>query len=96
MFYVIFLWIRNPGLVSRSLEYIIQGMQTPEFKSRFGDSVSLEMSLLEDYQNTIYDLLTPTPREGNVQKQGLIVRTDAQNVIHITRLTVFIKLFVLI
>ena len=40
-------------------------MGTFDFKSRFNtneEKVTLEMSFLEDYQNCIYDLLSPTIR----------------------------------
>lgn len=84
---------RNPGLIPRSLSYIIDGMGTPEFKSRFKDEldhISLEMSFLEDYQNNIYDLLSPTTRSGQ-SKPSLMARSDMQGVLHVVGLTVALK-----
>ena len=81
----------NQGLVPRALKYIITGMQSPEFKSRHSnemDKIALEMSFLEDYQNNIYDLLSPTTRIGKT-KPSLIARNDAQGILHVVNLTVF-------
>ncbi|KNB43857.1 kinesin-like protein [Blastocystis sp. subtype 4] len=78
-----------PGLIPRSLSYIIDGMGTPEFKNRFKDEldhISLEMSFLEDYQNNIYDLLSPTIRSGQ-SKPSLMARSDMQGVLHVVGLT---------
>ena len=80
----------NVGLIPRTLSYIINGMNSPEFKQTFDDSddmISLEMSYLEDYQNNIYDLLSPSPRYGQ-SKSSLNVRLDTQGVLHVTDLTV--------
>ena len=76
---------RNPGLVPRALQYIITGMQSPEFRERHKenlDSISLELSLVEDYQDNAYDLLTPSTRIGQ-NKPALSVRSDAQGFLHI-------------
>ena len=81
---------RNQGLVPRALKYIINGMQSPEFKLRHKDElnkIALEMSFLEDYQNNIYDLLSPTTRIGQT-KPSLIARSDAQGILHVANLTV--------
>ena len=83
-----------PGLIPRSLSYIIDGMGTPEFKNRFKDEldhISLEMSFLEDYQNNIYDLLSPTIRSGQ-SKPSLMARSDMQGVLHVVGLTVSLDL----
>jgi singapore isolate B (sub-type 7) whole genome shotgun sequence assembly, scaffold_8 len=72
------------------LSHIINGMNSPEFKQTFGDSddaISLEMSYLEDYQNNIYDLLSPSPRYGQ-NKTSLMARSDTQGVLHVVGLTV--------
>ena len=81
---------RNVGLIPRALSHIINGMNGPKFKQTFGDSedtISLEMSYLEDYQNNIYDLLSPTTRIGQT-KPSLIARSDAQGILHVANLTV--------
>ena len=81
---------RNVGLIPRALSHIINGMNSPEFKQTFGDSddaISLEMSYLEDYQNNIYDLLSPAPRYGQ-DKTSLMARSDTQGVLHVVGLTV--------
>ena len=65
-------------------------MGTFDFKSRFereDEKVTLEMSFLEDYQNCIYDLLSPTIRIGQ-SKPMLNARADANGVLHIINLTV--------
>ena len=85
-----FLLCRNQGLIPRSLHYIINGMGTFDFKSRFDkedEKVTLEMSFLEDYQNCIYDLLSPTIRVGQ-SKPMLNARSDANGFLHIINLTV--------
>ncbi|KAK8828266.1 hypothetical protein WA538_002777 [Blastocystis sp. DL] len=79
----------NVGLIPRALSHIINGMNSPEFKQTFGDSddaISLEMSYLEDYQNNIYDLLSPSPRYGQ-NKTSLMARSDTQGVLHVVGLT---------
>lgn len=66
-------------------------MNTTEFKQRFKDnldSISLEMSFLEDYQDNIYDLLSPSPRVGFNTKPSLEVRRDNQSINRVVNLTV--------
>ena len=89
---------RNQGLIPRALHYIINGMGTFDFKSRFDtneEKVTLEMSFLEDYQNCIYDLLSPTIRVGQ-SKPMLNARSDANGFLHIINLTVFIAFYFLL
>ena len=52
------------------------------------DSISLELSLVEDYQDNAYDLLTPSTRIGQ-NKPALSVRSDAQGFLHIKDLAVW-------
>lgn len=79
---------RNQGLVPRALQYILSGMNSLQFKEKFKeDEVSLEMSFLEDYQNNIYDLLSPS-RPGTNTKPSLSIRSNNQGLMHVVDLTV--------
>lgn len=84
---------RNEGIVPRALQHIISGMNTMEFKERYRNdfnNIGLEMSFLEDYQDNIYDLLSPSPRIGMNTKPSLEIRVDQQNINRVARLTVIL------
>lgn len=64
-----------------------------EFKERYRNdfnNIGLEMSFLEDYQDNIYDLLSPSPRIGMNTKPSLEIRVDQQNINRVARLTVIL------
>lgn len=91
LFYCITFIFRNEGIVPRALQHIISGMNSVEFKERYKNdlnNIGLEMSFLEDYQDNIYDLLSPSPRIGMNTKPSLEIRVDQQNINRVARLTV--------
>lgn len=76
-------------MIPRTLSYILQGFQSPSFKEHFKElegELSLEMSFLEDYQNKIYDLLSPTP--PNQVKSYLMAGAGPDGILRVKDLTV--------
>ena len=74
-------------------------MNSPEFKNRFEngiDTYSLEMSYIEDYQDKIYDLLSPLSRFGNSTKPSLNLSLQDNGWNYIKNLTVDIFISFLI
>ena len=74
-------------------------MNSPAFKNRFENGIdiySLEMSYIEDYQDKIYDLLSPLSRFGNSTKPSLNLSLQDNGWNYIKNLTVDIFISFLI
>ena len=74
-------------LLTQKHQTNVAGLVNNTLFQNHADTVPELVVLLEDYQNNIYDLLSPSPRYGQ-NKTSLMARSDTQGVLHVVGLTV--------